>query len=48
MTNSMKAMPGRTIGYVRAVAEIGLSNRTDNLMRCVQLNKKVYNVFLRG
>ena len=48
MTNTMKAMYVRTIGYVRAVAKIGLSNLTYNLMRCVQLNKKVYNVFLRG
>ncbi|HHE32655.1 MAG TPA: IS4/IS5 family transposase [Chlorobaculum parvum] len=48
MTNSMKAMHVRTIGYVRAVAKIGLSNLTYNLMRCTQLNKKVHNVFLWG
>lgn len=46
MTNSMKAMYVRTIGYVRALAKIGLANLTYNLMRCAQLNKKVYNVFL--
>ena len=48
MTNSMKAMYVRTIGYVRAVAKIGLTNLTYNLMRCAQLNKKVYNVFIWG
>jgi IS5 family transposase len=48
MTNSMKAMYVRTIGYVRAVAKIGLTNLTYNFMRCVQLNKKVYNVFIWG
>jgi IS5 family transposase len=46
MTNSMKAMYIRTIGYARATAKIGLANLTYNLMRCVQLNKKVYAVFL--
>lgn len=46
MTNSIKAMYVRTIGYVRAVAKIGLTNLTYNLMRCTQLNKKGYNVFL--
>lgn len=48
MTNSMKAMYIRTIRYVRAVTKIGLANLTYNLMRCVQLNKKVHNVFLWG
>lgn len=48
LTNSMKAMYIRTIGYVRATAKIGLANLTYNMMRCVQLNKKVYNVFLWG
>jgi IS5 family transposase len=48
MTNSMKAMYVRTIGSVRAVAKIGLTNLTYNLMRCTQLNKKVHNVFLWG
>ncbi len=48
MTNSMRAMYIRTIGYVRAVAKIGLTNLTYNLMRCAQLNKKVYNVFIWG
>ncbi|WP_260472460.1 IS5 family transposase [Chlorobium phaeovibrioides] len=46
MTNSMKAMYIRTIGYARATAKIGLTNLTYNMMRCVQLNKKVDNVFL--
>lgn len=46
LTNSMKAMYIRTIGYARATAKIGLTNLTYNLMRCAQLNKKVYNVFL--
>jgi transposase, IS5 family len=48
MTNSMKAMYIRTIGYVRAVAKIGLTNLTYNKMRCAQLNKKVHNVFIWG
>jgi hypothetical protein len=46
--NSMKAMSIRTIGYVRAVAKIGLTNLTYNLMRGVQLNKKVHNVCIWG
>jgi len=46
MTNTMNAMYIRTIGYVRATAKIGLANLTYNLMRCVQLKKKVYAVFL--
>jgi len=46
MTNTMNAMYIRTIGYARVEAKIGLSNLTYNMMRCVQLNKKVYNVFL--
>jgi IS5 family transposase len=46
MTNSMKAMYIKTIGYVRATAKIGMANLTYNMMRCTQLNKKVYNVFL--
>jgi len=46
MTNTMKAMTIKTIGYVRATGKIGLANLTYNLMRCVQLKKKVYAVFL--
>jgi len=46
LTNSMKAMTIKTIGYVRTTAKIGLANLTYNMMRCTQLNKKVYNVFL--
>ena len=46
MTNTMKAMTIKTIGYVRATAKIGLTNLTYNLMRCVQLKKKVSAVFL--
>jgi len=46
MTNSMKEMFIRTIGYTRATAKIGLANLTYNLMRCVKLKKKVYAVFL--
>ncbi len=46
MTNSMKGMYIRTIGYTRATAKIGLTNLTYNLMRCVRLKKKVYAVFL--
>jgi IS5 family transposase len=45
MTNTMKAMTIKTIGYLRATAKIGLANLTYNLMRCVQLKKKVYPVF---
>ena len=46
MTNSVNAMYIRTIGYVRATAKIGLANLTYNLMRCTQMKKPVYNVFL--
>jgi len=46
MTNSMNRMYIRTIGILQAVAKIGLSNLTYNMMHCVQLKKKVYNVFL--
>jgi transposase, IS5 family len=46
MTNTMNAIYIRTIGYVRATAKIGLANLTYNLIRCVQLKKKVYAVFL--
>jgi len=45
MTNSMDAMHVRTIG-LRAAAKIGLTNLTYNMMRCVQLKKTVYAVFL--
>ena len=48
LTNSMNAMYIRTIGYVRATAKIGLANLTYNMLRCTQLNKKIYNVFLWG
>jgi IS5 family transposase len=48
LTNSMKAMYIRTIGYVRATAKIGLANLTYNMMRCIQLNKKIHNVFIWG
>ncbi|MEI6848358.1 MAG: IS5 family transposase [Chlorobiaceae bacterium] len=44
MTNSMKALYVRTIGITRAAAKIGLMNLTYNMMRCVQLNKKVYAI----
>lgn len=47
MTNSMNAMYIHTIGLMRAAAKIGLTNLTYNIMRCVQLNKKVYAAFLR-
>ena len=46
MTNSMDAMHVRTIGIIRAAAKIALTNLTYNMMRCVQLKKKVYAVFL--
>ena len=46
MTNSMNGMFIKTIGILRAAAKIGLSNLTYNMMRCTQINKKVYNVFL--
>jgi len=47
MTNTMRAMYIKTIGIERAEAKIGLVNLTYNMMRCVQLGKPVYNVFLR-
>lgn len=47
MTNTMRAMYIGTIGIERAEAKIGLVNLTYNMMRCVQLGKPVYNVFLR-
>jgi transposase, IS5 family len=46
ITNSMDAMHVRTIGIFRAAAKIGLTNLTYNMMRCVQLKKKVYAVFI--
>lgn len=46
MANSMNGMFIKTIGILRAAAKIGLSNLTYNMMRCTQINKKVYNVFL--
>ncbi|MCG8341631.1 MAG: transposase, partial [Chlorobiales bacterium] len=48
MTNSMNCMHIKTIGILRAAAKIGLSNLTYNMMRCVQLKKRVYNVVLMG
>ena len=48
MTNSMDAMVVQTIGMVRVAAKIGLTNLTYNLMRCVQLKKKVYAVDMRN
>jgi len=48
MTNSMNGVFVITIGIVRTAAKIGLSNLTYNMMRCVQLNKRVHNVFLMG
>ncbi len=42
MTNSMDAMHICTIGILRAAAKIGLTNLTYNMMRCVQLKKKIY------
>lgn len=47
MTNTMRAIYIRSIGIDRAEAKIGLVNLTYNMMRCVQLCKPVYNVFLR-
>jgi IS5 family transposase len=44
MTNSMDAMHIDTIGILRAAAKIGLMNLTYNMMRCVQLKKKIYAV----
>jgi transposase, IS5 family len=41
MTNTMKAMYIKTIGLSRAAAKIGLSNLTYNMMRCVQLGRKI-------
>ena len=42
MTNSMDAMFVKTIGIWRAAAKIGMTNLTYNMMRCVQLKKKIY------
>ena len=42
MTNSMDAMFVNTIGIWRAAAKIGIMNLTYNMMRCIQLNKKIY------
>jgi IS5 family transposase len=44
MTNSMDSMHIDTIGILRAAAKIGLMNLTYNMMRCVQLKKKIYAV----
>ena len=44
MTNSMNSMHICTIGILRAAAKIGLTNLTYNMMRCVQLKKKVYAI----
>jgi len=44
----MKGMYITTISYARATAKIDLANLTYNLMRCVQLNKKVDTVFLNN
>ena len=44
MTNSMDAMHICTIRILRAEAKIGLTNLTYNLMRCVQLKKKIYAI----
>ena len=44
LTNTMDALFLHTIGITRAAAKIGLSNSTYNMMRCVQLKKRVYNV----
>ena len=38
----------RTLGYTRATAKTRLANLTYNLMRCVQLKKRVRNVFFMG
>lgn len=46
MTNSMRAMYIRTNGQVREEAKIGLTNLTDNLMRCAQRNEKVHNAYI--
>lgn len=48
LANTMHAMVIHTIGIARAAAKIGLSNLTYNMMRCVQLKKRVYNAFLVG
>lgn len=44
MTNSIDAMHVRTFDIFRAAAKIGLTNLAYNMMRCVQLKKKVYAV----
>ncbi len=44
MTNSMDAMHICTIGILRAAAKIGLTNLTYNMMRSVQIKKRVYAV----
>ncbi len=41
MTNTMDAMFIHTIGIIRGAAKIAMNNLTYNLMRCVQLNKKI-------
>ena len=46
-TNTMRAMYIRTIGIERVEARIALISLTYNMMRCVQLGKSVYNVFLQ-
>ena len=48
LVSAMPAMAIRTNGFTRAVAIIGLSNLTYNIMRCVQLKKHVHNPFLMG
>lgn len=48
MTNTMQAMYIQTVGIERVTAKIGLTNLTYNMMRCLQLNKRVHNVFLMG
>jgi len=44
MTNSMNAMRIHTIGIWHAYTKITLTNLTYNMMRCVQLHKKIYAV----
>jgi len=44
MTNTMHAMYVKTIGIYRAATKIGLANLTYNMMRCIQLEKKIYLV----
>lgn len=46
MTNLLNGMYIRTINILRAAAKIGISKLTYNMMRCVQLDKKVSAVFL--